>query len=99
MATPGGGGKVWDSQASCSPWTSGKPLTTQPHFQLKRPRPLTHSSVSEDQMRSFATFTPGLVVNASHCAESVGRKERVANTYWNGPSKGPWPGLSSRPVT
>ena len=36
MATLGGGGKVWDSQASCSPWTSGKPLTTQARFQLKK---------------------------------------------------------------
>lgn len=35
MATRGGGGKVWDGQALCSPWTSGKPLTTRARFQLK----------------------------------------------------------------
>ena len=33
-----------------------------------------------------------------HTAQSVGRKERAVNTYWNGLSKRPWRGLSSRPV-
>lgn len=59
--------------------------------------PLTHGSVSEDQMRRCNMSVLGLVVvNASYCAEPLGRK---GGGSWTpvGPSEGPLPGLASGP--